>query len=792
MTLQPSGGTIYRFGLYEAHAASGDLFRQGRRIKLQEQPFRLLITLLEHPDEIVTRETLRQQLWKGDTFVEFDQSLATAVTKLRQALSDTADNPRFVETVPKRGYRFLAPVTVGGQSKPPAQEQIAVPDSGTTLPVVLSPEKSPPPRVNRRLRHAFVAGLVVVVLCIGIGTYFHYQKRSSFLFTPRDTVLIADFVNTTGEPLFDDALRQGVEIGLEQSPVLNLLPDRKTGIILKQMGRPSDDRVTGKIAIEVCQRAGSKIAVQGSISSLGADYLIDLAAIRCDSGEPIALDQAQAKRKEDVVDALGKVTSQLRIRLGESLPSIQRYDAPLAQATTPSLDALKAYSLGLTTWDRKGDEASIPFFKTAIGIDSNFALAYDALGTVYNNLGEIELARADATRAYELRERVTEAEKIAIESRYFLYVTGDLEKAAEIYEFAVQTYPNSAGALNHLGTTNAELGRYQNAAENLREALRLDSTRATTYANLAIDLLALNRIDEAGAVLDEASRLKMETDYLLQVNYWRAFLRRDNEEMQRIAEQAENIPGAHSLLLSEQANTEAYYGHFEKARQLSQSAADLMKNDGDKEEAAECIVEAAIREAEVGNAKQAREYVTQAMQNAHDQNVMARAALAMATVGDLDQATSLSEKLNKEYPSATFVQKYWLPTIRAEVELQRGKAENAIRILEVAVPYEPAGLSGLSASTLHPAYVRGQAYLALGDGIKAAAEFQKLIDNPGLTLNMPLAALAHLGRARAYSHLSDPSKTHAAYEDFFDLWKSPDLDIPILRQSRGELAQLSR
>jgi len=806
MAAEPNRSTIYRFGLYEAHMASGELFRQGRRVKLQEQPLRLLVALLENPGEVVTRELLSQRLWPQGTFVDFDQGLATAVTKLRQALSDNADNPRFVETVPKRGYRFLAAVTVVDQSRGPIQNQvpssplpqISMPAGQQTaddqpVPTQLAPNQTgeAQPASSRMVRNAFAAASVAV-LAVVLAIYF-YSTRHEFLVTAKDTVLVADFVNTTGEPVFDDTLRQALEIDLEQSPVIQVLSDRKIETILKEMGRSGDDRVSGRIAVEACQRASSKVAVQGSIASLGNAYLVDLAAIRCDNGEPIVLEQMQARRKEDVVKALGNATARLRKRLGESVPSIKKYDVPLEQATTSSLEALKSYSLGLSIWNVKGDQASIPFFQNALHIDPSFAMAYDALGTVYHNLSQTELARVNATRAYELKERVTEAERIAIASRYFLYVTGDLEQAAHTYESAVQSYPNSAGALNHLGTTNGELGRYVAATENLRLALDLDPTRATTYANLATDLLALNRINEAGFVLDEASRLKMETDYLLQVNYWRAFLRGDSAMRLQILERSRNVPRAHSLLLFEEANTEAYYGRFAQARQLWQEAANLMKSEGDGEAAADCLAMAAAREAEIGEVGRARQLSKKALQSTQDQNVMVLAALAQATIGESEQAASLAEKLDQLNPSNTVIQKYWLPTIRARVDLNRGKtqANDAIRSLEVAAPYETAGMSGLSVSTLYPAYVRGQAYLARADGSLALAEFQKLIDNPGLVLNMPQGALARLGRARAYA-LSDREKAQIAYRDFFQLWKDADPDIPILQQAHREFSRLAR
>ncbi len=785
---------VYRFGLYEVVTTSGDLFRQGRRIKLQEQPFRLLIALLEQPGEIVTRETLRQKLWPGDTFVEFDQSLATAVTKLRQALGDSADNPRFVETVPKRGYRFLAPVHVTIQPKTGVQDQVSSQSPQVQPGAFPNVSETQKPSILRRrihpnLRYAWIALAGIVALAGTLGAYL-YHRRNAFLFTPKDTVLIADFENTTGDIVFDDALRQALEVGMQQSPFINVVSDRRIGTLLREMGHSGEDRVTGQVAIEVCQRAGSKVAVQGSISSLGTTYLIGLAAIRCDNDQPISLEQTEAKRKEDVVEALGKVTAQLRTHLGESLPSIQKYDVPLQEATTSSLDALKAYSLALSTWDQKGDEASIPFFKRAVEIDPKFAMAYGALGAIYHNLSEDALAQTCATKAYELRDRVTLYEKLAIESWYFLYVTGDLERAAQVYEFAVQDYPQSAGAFNHLGTTNAELGHYQKATEDLRQALRLDPTRATTYANLAAALLALNQNDQAAAVLASARNLHMETDFLLQVNYWAAFLHGDVGEMQRILQRSQSVPGAHSLLLFEQANTEAYYGHFNQARQLSLAAADLMKNEGDKEAASDCLATAALREAEAGNSAEARRYILQATKLSQDRNVTALAALVMATVGDTNQAVSLSGQLEGEYPSDTIINKYWLPTIRAEVDLHRGNAEDAIHSLEKTVPYESASLGGLSVSTLYPTYVRGEAYLMMRDGSQAAGEFQKLIDNPGQVLDMPLGALALLGRARAYSHLSDPSKTRVAYQQFFQLWKSADHDIPIWQQSHREFSRL--
>jgi tetratricopeptide (TPR) repeat protein len=621
------------------------------------------------------------------------------------------------------------------------------------------------------------------------GVYW-YRSRNRFQITSRDTVVLADFVNTTGEAVFDDALRQGLEIGLKQSPFVQVQSDRKTAVILKQMGREPDARMTGRTAIDVCQRTGSKVTVQGSIASLGTTYLIGLAAIRCDTGEPVANEQVQAKRKEDVVDALGRASFQLRARLGESLPSIQKYNAPLEQATTSSLDALNAYGMGLSTWDEKGDEASLPFFKKAIELDPNFAMAYGALATIYHNSGESALARENTTKAYALRDRVTEAEKLAIESRYFLYVSGDLEKATQVFEFWARNYPQSATAWNQLGSTQANLGRYEQAADSLRTALSLDPTRGPTYANLAGDLVLLNRLEDAETVIAEAEKRKLLTDFLLQVSYWRAFLRNDGADMQRILVQSPDVPGAQALLLSQQANTEAYRGHFEKADELTGVAANLMEHDGDKELAATFLAEGAVREAEVGNVTRARSLITNAQKLLRGEDVEILTALVAAQTGGRKQVEPLTEEINRQWPEDTLVQKYWLPVIRALTDIHERQWSRAVSDLDSAAPFDFASPSSLSVATIYPAYVRGYAYLGAGDGTRAALEFQKLIDHPGMVLNFPLAPLARLGRARAHARSGDPVKARAAYQDFLQLWKDADPDLPIFEQAKAEYAAL--
>ena len=794
-------GRKCRFGSFEVDFRESVLTKSGVRIRLQEQPFQILALLLERPGQIVTREEIRQRLWSNNTFVEFDDALNTAVRKLRTALSDSADNPRFLETVPRRGYRFVAPVNQPPEAptsvpaSQPESAEAAIPTTSHSGRPSASLELT---ETGRRPRFLMIA-VAALLAAAALGAYW-YHRRNQFRITAADTIVLADFVNSTGEPVFDDALRQALQVGLQQSPFITVLSDRKAAVILKQMGHSPEERMAGRTAIEVCRRTGGKVTVQGSIASLGTTYLVGLAAIRCDSGEPVINQQVQAKRKEDVIDALGRATAQLRERLGESLPSIQKYNAPLEQATTPSLEALNTYGMALSTWDKKGDRESLPYFKRAIELDPNFAMAYGAMATIFNNLGEQDLARENASKAYALKNRVTEAERISIEARYHLYVTGDLEEAARVYEFAVENYPQSAGALNHLGSTYAELGRNEKAVDRLREAMLLDPTRATTYFNLAMNLLALDRIQEAEAVLQEAGRRGFRTDFLSQANYAMAFLRNDNSEMQRLLQQSSEIPGAQSLLLSEQADTESYHGRFEKANELSRVAANLMDHDGDHEAAALCLARAALREAEAGNALRARELIGLAQKGSQGEDVVTLTALVMAEVGDLDSANTLGRKLDHLWPAGTFTQKYWLPLIRSQVDLHLKQGLKAVADLDPARGLEFAEPPSMPAITICPPYERGQAYLAAGDGERAAVEFQKLIDHRGILQNSMMWPLAELGLARAYVlqasgeqgavATATRDKARLAYKQFLDLWKDADRDLQILQQAKAESGRL--
>ena len=631
--------------------------------------------------------------------------------------------------------------------------------------------------------------VLLIALFVAGGLYYRSHQQSKRL-TDKDTIVLSDFANSTGDAVFDDTLKTALSVSLRQSPFLNVLTDSQVAKTLQQMTQPAGRKLTPELARELCQRAGSKAYLAGAIGRLGSEYVVGLKAVNCSNGNTLAEEQVTAASKEKVLDSLGGAASKLRTELGESLATVQKFDAPLEQATTFSLDALNAYGLALSTWDKKGDRDSLPIFKKAIELDPNFAMAYGALATINHNLGDSELARENATKAYELRDRVTEAEREAIEARYYLYVTGDLEKAAEVYAVAAQNYPDSAGAYNHLANNEEELGRYQQSVQDLRKALLLDPSRASTYANLAVGLLALNQVEEASAVLAEADKRGLQTDVLLQAHYWIAFLHKDEKEMERLVQRSSDLPGAQAILLSEQSNTAAYYGHFEKAREFSRAAENLMERDGNKELAANYLVQAAVRESEVGEFARAQQYISQAQKLSHGQDVATLTAVALVQIGSVNQAEALCHELDKQWPEGTIVQKYWLPAIRAQIDLRQARPSKAIDDLGVATAIEFANPGSTAVPTLYPAYVRARAYLAMGDGPKAATEFRKLTDRPGLVLNYPLGALAHLGLARAYKSSGDLQNSRQAYLDFLSLWKDSHPDIPILKQAKAEYAKL--
>jgi serine/threonine protein kinase/tetratricopeptide (TPR) repeat protein len=636
------------------------------------------------------------------------------------------------------------------------------------------------------------AVVVLVAALIAVGLYLRSRSATPVAkatpLTEKDTVVLADFDNKTGDAVFDDALKQALAVELGQSPFLNILSDRRAEETLHLMGQKSNERITRDIARELCIRTGSKAIILGTISNLGSQYVIGVDAVGCNSGDTLAKEQEEAAGKQDVLKALGKAAVSLRARLGESLASVQKFDVPV-EATTTSLEALKAFSMGITTFRAKGNAEAIAFYRRALELDPNFAVAYASLGLVYANLGQASLAAENIKKAYALRDRVSEREKYRIAALYYSYVTGELEQSSQAYELWAKSYPQDAVPHNNLGFIYSELGQYEKALTETQESQHLEPN-LIGYTNLAGIYLALNRTDDAEKMIEQAQERKFEGDLLHSTIYQLAFIRNDTAEMERQVAWAAGKPGTEDQLLSSQSDTEAYHGQLSKARDFSRRAVDAAVRSDSKETAAMWQVNAALREAEFGNTATAKQDVAAALALAPGRDVKLLSALTLARVGEAGRAKAIAGELEKSYPSQTILKVYWLPTIKAAIELDANNSAQALVSLEAAAPYELGGPSQFQMGTLYPAYIRGQAYLLAHNGTAAAAEFQKFLDHRGIVLNFVTGPLAHLQLARAYAMAGDTAKAKSAYQDFLTLWKDADPDIPILKEAKAEFAKL--
>ena len=618
------------------------------------------------------------------------------------------------------------------------------------------------------------------LLLVGVGVQLLRPGHTHAL-TDRDTVVLADFANSTGDLVFDDALKQALAIQLQQSPFLNILSERKIRDTLQMMGRSTNERITMDVGRELCLRTGSKAVLGGAIASLGSHYLIDVNAVACGTGDTLAKEQAEAPSKENVLKALSRASSSMRTRLGESLLSVQKFDVPI-EVTTSSLEALKNYSLAFKIMREKGDAPGIPFLKRAIELDPNFPMAYAALGSRYSNLGQRSLELEYTTRAYELRDRVSEREKLRISAAYFR-ATRELDRAVEAYELWIANYPRDSMAHNNLGEVYSEMGQFGRALREAQEVLRLAPESVMTYENLGNLYIQLDRLDEAKITLDQALARKLDGETLRIQMYYLAFLRGDIGQMEQQLAWASGKPGDEDQFLGWQSATEAYYGRLRKARGLTRHAVDSAVRADSKERAAIWQVNSALCEAELGNAAQARQGVKAALALSQMQDVKMVAALTLSRSGDVLRAKALADELEKSYPRNTMLRLYWLPTINAAIELNNGNSSQAFVDLEAPAPYELADL--------YPVYVRGHAYLLAHNGPAAAAEFQKLLHHENIfRYSLLTGALARLQIGRAYAMAGEIAKAKASYQDFLVLWKDADPDIPILRKAKAEYAKL--
>jgi tetratricopeptide (TPR) repeat protein len=595
----------------------------------------------------------------------------------------------------------------------------------------------------------------------------------------KDRIVLADFTNTTGDSVFDGTLRQGLSVQLEQSPFLSLVSDEEVQQTLRMMGQAPDAEITPEIGREICQRTTSTAVLDGSIAEIGTQYSIILKAINCVSGDLLASAAAQARDKNNVLDALGKLASEMRTKLGESLSSLQKYDTPLEQETTSSLDALHAMNLGMNSAVVLGDSVgAIPFYKRAVEIDPKFAMAYMYLGFMYGNIGEDRQSGANLTKAFELREHVSERERFMIEGAYYNNAAGDLDKARQALELVIQSYPRFWVPHDNLAGLWSTSGQWEKAASEYKEAIRLNPAAGIDYGGLVVANLSLNRLQDAEATIQQAKAKGLETVLQGGPLYIVAFYKNDQQELAHQVALATGKPGVEDSLWGMDADTAAYYGRLANANELIVRAATSATRSEGGETAANYYSTLALREALSENVQAARQHATLALKHPGYRRGRYILACALAYAGENAEAEILTQDLARDFPQDTIVEFVSLPTLRAKLALNRGKSAEAIEALKPALPYE------LGEWALYPAYVRGEAYLAAHQGREAVLEFQKILDHHGLLLNDIIGALAHLQVARAHAMEGDGAKAKAAYQDFLALWKNADPDIPILKQAK--------
>jgi DNA-binding winged helix-turn-helix (wHTH) protein/Flp pilus assembly protein TadD len=790
---------IYEFGPFLLDPTERILSCDGTIVSLTPKAFETLLCLVRNQGRMLTKDELLKQIWP-DTFVE-EVNLAVNISTIRKALGENPQDCRFITTVPGRGYRFVAEVRklrqqnaadIRTDMKRPKQDS----DLGRAGVAIEKVESKP---ARKSIRWGAVLGATILFIALAVCGWLFYSRKAHAL-TDKDTIVLADFTNTTGDPVFDGTLRQGLAVQLEQSPFLSLVSEQRIQQILRLMGQPTDTQLSPEIARELCQRMEGAAVLDGSIASLGNQYVLGLKAVNCRTGDTLAEEQERATGKEHVLSTLDKAAAKLRAKLGESLSTVKRLDTPIEQATTSSLDALQAYSLGRKAVVGMGDKAAaVPLLQRATRLDPNFAIAYAGLGTTYYNLGETSLAAQNARKAYELRDRVSEREKLSIESLYYQVVTGDLEKARQTYELWAETYPRDYAPPNNLGVIYLNFGQYDKGVAEAREVLRLYPASALGYSNLVLYYLNLNRLEEARSTAEEAQAKKLDSPSL-RINLYRlAFLQSDSAGMAQQVAWAADKPGVENILLAYEAETAGCSGQLRKARELSDRALASAERAKEKEAMAGYEARAALREALIGTAAEARRRSAAALASSTGRDVQYGAALALALAGDAFRAQTLADNLAKRFPEDTVVQFNYLPTTRAQLALNRSDpakpfgagSSKAIEALQGATAYELGnpGTAGFTPA-LYPVYVRGEAYLAAHRGSEAAAEFQKIRDHRGVAFNEPIGALAHLGLARAYVLQGDSAKARSAYQDFLTLWKDADPDIPILIAAKAEYARL--
>jgi DNA-binding winged helix-turn-helix (wHTH) protein/tetratricopeptide (TPR) repeat protein len=771
---------LLEFGPFRIDLEQRILLRDRQPVPLSPKAFDLLLVLTQHGGQMVLKDDLMKTLWP-DTFVE-ESNLGQHVFQLRKALGERPQDHTYIVTVPGRGYRFAQTVRAVAEPEPEKDEEQIVMATRSLARVVIERDR------KKDLRLWLAIGAMLAAILVAVGLYWRAQQKPKL--TVKDTIVLADFDNRTGDPVFDGALRQGLSAQLEQSPFLNLLSDQRTRQTLALMTLPKDSRLTPETAREVCQRTASAAVLDGSIVQIGTRYLVTLKAINCSTGESLASTDADASDKNHVLDAMGKIASEIRGKLGESLSSVQKYDVSPENVTTPSLEALKAYGLAQRAQAANLAAESGSLYERAISLDPNFAMAYLGLGITDFNLGEISLATDNVQKAYELRERVSEREKLGIELIYNAIAKRDFEAARKSALLGTVIYPRNARWFTNLAVAYGYLGDYEKAIAATQEALKLDPGTGQNYSNLLIECLHSNRLTETEAVALEAKSHNFDSPFVHANLYLVEFLRHDAAAMEREAAEVMGKPGTEDLVLYYESDTAAYDGRFARARELTRRAVDSASRGGQKETGAEYEAEAAVREALVSNRALAKHQAHDAVALSNGRDVSAIAALALAMAGDTAGASGMADDLSKRFPDDTVLTYNLLPAIRAAIALQSGESGKAVTVLAFSTPYELGQTAQEVTFVLYPVYLRGETYLAAKQGAAAATEFQKILDHPGLVQNEVIGALAHLGLGRAYALAGNAGKARLEYQSFLSLWKDADPDILLVKQAKSEYAKL--
>ena len=765
----PSGRV--RFATFEVDLRSGELHKQGIKIKLHDQPFQVLAMLLEHPGELVTREQLHQRLWPSDTFVDFDVGLNSAIKRLRDALGDSVEEPRYIETLPRRGYRFIARIENGDLPASPVVEV----HLGPILPLQLAP------KLWNKRRFVVTAGVAAFLIVAALVTWRVFFARP--VLTETDVILLASFVNKTGDPIFDNSLDKALEVKLTESPFLSLFPEPGVREMMRMMRHDPNERVTRELGIEICNRQGLKAVVVPEIAAFGSKYLITLEAIDARNQKSIARRQEEAENKDQVIAALGKAGSQLRRRLGESLSSLEKYDAPLDLATTSSLEALQAYRTGLMQFRSGRTRDAIPFIERAVELDPQFCSAHRMLANVYVTLGDGQAARQNFAKCFELKDRrLTQEENFRAAATNHMNMTGNLEKALAALVLYKQAYPRSTVASNLLGLVYLRMGRTEEALREFQRAINLAVVPAAPdQSNASQALMILGRFEEAKKILDEWRQKGPLSSFQMEHRYRIAFFENDAATMEQLAHE---IPADDMRWLGLQQQLAFFRGDFIKLRSLSETLVNQQRRAKRMENAADELAWHAQLESYLGNYASARKLCRQAGEASKDSDLgLQHCAIALAEAGDVTQAEALATKLDRLRPEDTLNQQVQLPLIRSIIERERGNAVKAVDLLAPVAQYEQGEPQVL--------YHRARAYLAAGERTKAAAEFQKLISHRGWDDSEVFAPLAQLGLARAYAMQGDSENSRKAYDDFLTTWKDADPDIPILRQAKAEHKKLT-